>query len=100
MKDLGEKNQILGIGVHRDEKNCKLWLSQHKSMEKILMWFSMNIVTLVNVPIVFHCKLSSSLCPGCKEENVMSRVSHANLVGRLVFVMKCSNISHVVGVVT
>jgi hypothetical protein len=28
MKDLGTKKQILGIEVHRDEKNGKLWLSQ------------------------------------------------------------------------
>jgi hypothetical protein len=94
MKDLGATKQILGIGVHRDGKNGKLWLSQHKSMEKIPMWFSMNIMKLVNIPIVFHCKLSSSLCPGYKEEKVMSRVSHANSVGRLMFAMKCSNISH------
>jgi hypothetical protein len=28
MKDLGATKQILGIEVHRDEKNGKLWLSQ------------------------------------------------------------------------
>jgi hypothetical protein len=100
MKDLGATKQILGIGVHRDEKNGKLWLSQQKSMEKILMWFNMNIVKLVNIPLVFHCNLSSSLCPGSKEEKVMSHVPHANIVGRLMFAMECSNISHAVGVVS
>jgi hypothetical protein len=64
------------------------------------MWFNMNIVKLVNIPIVFHCKIYSSSYPGCKEENVMSRISHTNIVGRLMFAMKCSNISHVVGVVS
>jgi len=100
MKDLGATKQILGIGVHKDGKNGEMWLSQQKSMEKILMWFNMNIVKPINIPIVFHCKIYSSLCFGCKEEKVMSHVSHANSVGRLVFVMKCSNISHAVGVVS
>jgi hypothetical protein len=41
MKDLGAEKQILGIGVHIDGKNGKFWLSQQKSMENILMRFSM-----------------------------------------------------------
>jgi hypothetical protein len=72
MKDLGATKKILGIGVHRDGQNGTLWLSQQKSMEKILMWFSMNIVKLVSIALVFHCKLSSSLCPSSKEEKVVS----------------------------
>jgi hypothetical protein len=100
MKDLGATKQILGIRVHRDKKIGKLWLSQQKSMEKILMWFSMNIVKLVNIPIVFHCKFSSSLYLVCKEEKVMSRVLHVNTIGRLMFAIKCSNISHAVGTIS
>jgi hypothetical protein len=69
-------------------------------MEKILMWFSMNILKQVNIPLVFHCKFSSSLCLGSKEEKVTSCVPHANIVGRLMFAMGCSNISHAVGVVS
>jgi hypothetical protein len=60
----------------------------------------MNIVKYI--PLAFHFKLSSSLCLGSKEEkDYMSRVSYANTVGRLMFVMKCSrlDISHAVGVV-
>ena len=47
MKDLGEAKQILGMEIHRDMKNGKLWLSQQKYVEKILMRFSMNNVKLV-----------------------------------------------------
>jgi hypothetical protein len=60
MKDLGATKQILGIRVHRNRKNGKLWLSQQESMVKILMRFSMKIVKPVNIPLAFHCKLSSS----------------------------------------
>ena len=36
MKDLGAKEHILGMEIHRDRKNGKLWLSQQKYVEKIL----------------------------------------------------------------
>ena len=103
MKDLGETKQILGIGVYRDGKNGKMWLSQENSMEKILMWFNMNIVKLVNIPLAFHFKISSSLCLDSKEEkDYMSRVPYANAVGCLMYEMACTrpNISHAVGVVS
>jgi hypothetical protein len=34
MKNLGVRKQIFNIGVHKDEKNGKLWLSKQQSMEK------------------------------------------------------------------
>jgi hypothetical protein len=67
-------------------------------MEKILMMLNMNIMRSVNIPLDFHYKISSS-CPGSTEEKVMSHVPHANIVGRLMFAMKFSIISHAVGVV-
>ena len=30
MKDLGELKQMLGMEIHRDMKNGKLWLSQQR----------------------------------------------------------------------
>jgi ATP-binding cassette subfamily B (MDR/TAP) protein 1 len=63
MKDLGATKQILGIEVYRDGKNGKLRLS--------LMRFSMNFVKPINIPLAFHCKLSSSLCPSNKEERII-----------------------------
>ena len=36
MKDLGATNQILGMQIHTDRKNGKLWLSQKKYVDKIL----------------------------------------------------------------
>jgi hypothetical protein len=44
MKDQGATKQILGMEIHRDRKNGKLFLSQHKYVEKILMSFGMNNV--------------------------------------------------------
>ena len=68
MKDLGAANQILGMQIHRDRKNGKLWLSQKKYVEKILQRFSMNKVKPVNIPLASHFKLSLGLSPNIDEE--------------------------------
>ena len=62
MKDQWEAKQILGIKVHIDGKYGKLWLSQHKLEEEILMRFSIKGVKSTNIPFAFHSNLSSSLC--------------------------------------
>jgi hypothetical protein len=75
MKDLGATKQILGMEILRDRKNGKLWLSQQKYVEKILLRFGMNNVKPVSIPLASHFKLSSSLCPSTDEEKeYMSRV--------------------------
>ena len=69
MKDLGATRQILGMEIFRDRRNGKLWLSQKKCVEKILLRFAMNNVKPIYVPLASHFKLSSSLCHSEKEEN-------------------------------
>lgn len=44
MKDFGAAKHILGMEIHRDRKNGKLWLSQQKYVERIFEKFSMNSV--------------------------------------------------------
>ena len=103
MKDLGAARQILGMEIFRDRSNGKLWLSQQKYIEKILLRFGMNNVKPVSVPLASHFKLSSSLCPNTDEEkDYMSRIPYANVVGCLMYAMVCTrpDISHAVGVVS
>jgi hypothetical protein len=103
MKDLGVEKQILGMEIHRDKKNGKLWLSQQKYVEKILMIFGMNNVKLIQIPLASHFKISLGLFPSNDEEkDYMSCVSYANAVGSLMCVMVITrpNISHAVGVVS
>ncbi|KAH9672574.1 hypothetical protein KPL70_017783 [Citrus sinensis] len=40
MKDLGPVNKILGIQIHRDRNNRKIWLSQKNYLKKILQRFN------------------------------------------------------------
>ena len=103
MKDLGAARQILGMEIFRDRSNGKLWLSQQKYVEKILLRFGMNNVKPVSVPFASHFKLSSGLCPNTDEEkDYMSQIPYANVVGCLMYAMVCTrpDISHAVGVVS
>ena len=103
MKDLGAAKHILGMEIHKDRKNGKLWLSQQKYVEKVLEKFSMNNVKPVNVPLASHFKLSSILSPRADEEKqYMSHVPYANAVGNLMYAMVSTrpDISHAVGVVS
>ena len=103
MKDLGVAKHILGMEIHRDRKNGKLWLSQQKYAEKIIEKFGMNNVKPVNVPLASHFKLSSDLSPRTNEEKkYMSRVPYENVVGNLMYAMVSTrpDISHAVGVVS
>jgi hypothetical protein len=73
MRDQGATKNIMGMEVHRDG-NGKLWLE-----------FSMNIIKPICIPLSFHYKFDSSICPVYKEENVMS---HVISIGGLLYVMK------------
>ena len=87
--------------IHRDRKNGKLWLSQHKYVENVLTRFGMKHVKPVGIPLASHFKLSSSLCPSNEEEKQdMSHVPYASAVGSLMYAMVCTrpDISHAVGV--
>eukprot|EP00253_Pinus_taeda_P020701 PITA_20701 len=89
--------------IFRDRSNGKLWLSQQKYIEKIVLRFGMNTVKPVSVPLASHFKLSSSLHPNTDEQKeYMSRISYPNVVGRLMYAMVCTrpDISHAVGVVS
>lgn len=56
-------------------------------VEEILIRFSVNIVKPVNIPFAFHCNLSSSLCHGFKEENVMYCIPYVSVLRGLMYVM-------------
>ncbi|KAE8691333.1 protein TOPLESS [Hibiscus syriacus] len=102
MKDLGSKNKILGMQIHRDRSNRKIWLSQNNYLKKILSQFNMQDCKPIYTPLPINFKLSSSMSHGSEEEKMdMYRVPYASVVGSLMFVMICTrpDIAQVVGVV-
>ncbi|KAE8681994.1 Leucine-rich repeat extensin-like protein 3 [Hibiscus syriacus] len=100
MKNLGSSNKILGIQIHRDRSNRKIWLSQKNYLKKILSRFSMQDCKPIYTPLPINFKLSYSLSPSSEEKRMeMSRVPYASTVGSLMFAMICTrpDIAQVVG---
>jgi hypothetical protein len=58
MKDLCPVKSILGMRIEGDRKSNKLYLSQDKSIEKVLRKFKMDKTREVSCPLVAHFKLS------------------------------------------
>jgi hypothetical protein len=103
MKDLSAANFILGMEIKRDHAGRKLWLNQRKYVETILHKFNMKECKPIKVPIPIGAKLSVEQCPKTlEEEEDMSHVPYASVVGSLMYAMVCTrpNISHAVGVLS
>ncbi|KAH9706497.1 hypothetical protein KPL70_012225 [Citrus sinensis] len=89
--DLGPANKILGMQIHRDRNNRKIWLSQKNYLKKILRRFNMQDCKSISTPLPVNFKLSSSMCPSNEaERKEMSRVPYASVVGSLMFAMICT----------
>ena len=91
MKDLGPANKILGMQIHRDRKDRKIWLSQKNYLRKVLRRFNMQDCKPISTPLPVNFKLSSSMSPSNEAERMeMSRVPYASAVGSLMYVMICT----------
>jgi len=103
MKDLGVANYILGMEIKRDWEKRKLWLNQKKYVKEILQRFNMQDSKPVRVPIPVGVRLSAEQCPKTQEEEEdMSRVPYASVVGSLMYAMVCTrpDIAHSMGVLS
>ena len=86
--------------IRRDRANQMISLNQRKYVETVLQRFNMQESKLVKVPILVGVKLSIEQCPKTQEEEEdMSRVPYANVVGSLMYAMVCTrpDISHAMG---
>ena len=68
MKDLEAAKKILGIKIHRNRKEGKLFLSQKKYIEKVLERFGMLDAKPVKTPLTAHFQLSADLSAQTDEE--------------------------------
>ncbi|OAE29694.1 hypothetical protein AXG93_509s1470 [Marchantia polymorpha subsp. ruderalis] len=91
MKDMGESKRILGMEIHRDHEQKKLWLSQGKYVRRILDRFNMMDSKGVWTPLAAHFKLSAAQCPtDAVEKGNMSCVPYEQAVGSLMYLMVCT----------
>ena len=99
MKDIGAAKRILGIGISRDRREKKIYLSQEQYIRKVLQRFQMENPKVVSIALATHFKLSPS---NEVEKTNMSRVPYASAVGSLMYAMVCTrpDIAHVVGIVS
>ncbi|CAM6082590.1 unnamed protein product [Calypogeia fissa] len=103
MKDLGPARFILGMEIHRDRKQGKLWLTQSKYTNKVLAKLNMASAKAMSVPLAAHFKLSAAHCPtDAIEKGLMSKIPYDSAVGSLMYLMVCTrpDIAHAVGVVS
>ena len=102
MKDLKTAKKILGMEIHRNRQEGKLFLYQ-KYIEKVLERFGMLDAKPVKTPLAAHFQLSADLSPQSDEEEMyMSHVPYASAVGSIMYAMVCTrpDISHAVSVVS
>jgi hypothetical protein len=63
MKDLDAAKKFFGMRIRRDNKNCKLTLSQGEYIEKVLERFRMQNEKQFSTPLANHFKLTKEMCP-------------------------------------
>ena len=103
MKDLNDANLILGMEIKINCVDRMLRLNQRKYIETILHRFYMQECNPVKVPIPVGVRLYAEQCPKTQEEEEdMSHVPYASVVGNLMYAMVCTrpDIAHVVGVLS
>ena len=103
MKDLGAAKKILGMEIHKNRQEEKLFLSQKKYIKKVLEGFDMLDAKPVKTPLAAHFQLSADLSPQTdEEEKYISHVPYATAVGSIMYAMVCTrpDISHAVSVIS
>jgi len=86
MKDLGEAQKILGMKITRIRST-----NRPNYVLKMLERFNMTEARPVTTTLAGHFKLSSKQCSQSpKEEEEMSQVPYASVVGSLMYVMVCT----------
>ena len=63
IKDLEPVNKILGMQIHQNRNNRKIWLSQKNYLKKVLRRFNMQDCKSIYTSFLINFKLSSNMCP-------------------------------------
>ena len=81
MRDLGELSWFLGIRIHRDRVNCKLWLCQDSYFEKIADMYNLTNRPTKSTP------MSQTPLPSCADtvSSIDLRHAFAQRLGSLMY---------------
>lgn len=90
MKDIGKLQNILGITVIHTGSE-QIFLTQHKSIIKLINQFLLEKARGVSAPLPTHMKFSSTDCPNNEESKLkMSKIPYAEAVGSVMYLMLCT----------
>ena len=77
--------------IFRYRQHKKLTLSQVDYIKKVLHRFSIKNAKVVSTPLPSYLKLTKEMCPMTwEEEDNMSKVPYALVIGILMYVMACT----------
>jgi len=102
MKNLRATKKILGIEIHGIRMLENYTYHRKKYIEKVLQRFGMQNAKPMSTPLATRFKLSAALSSQpTKEEEQMSHVPYASVVGSIMYVMVCTrpDISQAVSIV-
>ena len=101
LRDLGPTTFLLGVEIHRNRPERKLWLSQRQYIVNKLEEFGMSDCKPVGTPMIPGSKLSSDQSPKSEDEKAqMINVPYINAVGSLMYLATVTrpDIAYTVGV--
>jgi len=88
MKDMGELSYFLGIQVHRDRKNRKLWIHQEGYTKAILERFGMENSAPVSTPFAKGTKLFKST--DNDDNSAVDQKLYQSNIGSQMYAMLCT----------
>ncbi|OAE26759.1 hypothetical protein AXG93_1129s1070 [Marchantia polymorpha subsp. ruderalis] len=93
MKDMGESKRILGMEIHGNHEQKRLWLNQGKYVRRILDRFNMINSKGVWTPLAANFKLSVAQCltDAVEKENI-SCVPYEQALDSLMYLMMCTRL--------
>ena len=86
ISDLGELHWILGIKVHHERENKRIFLSQRAYLDSILRRYGLDELKPVSLPMETSIKLTTAQSPSSTEEIAcMHNVPYHEAVGSLMY---------------
>lgn len=82
---------LLGMQIHPNKKDRKIWISQINYIRKVLWCLNMHGYKPISTPIHINYKLLSNMNPKNKAERLeVSRVPYVSMVRNLMYGMICT----------
>ena len=86
LQDLGPTTQLLGMEIHRDHPNCRLYLSQSQHIANLLQEHGLQDSKPVSTPLNPGSCLSTSMSPqNTSEATEMCQYPYISVVGSLMY---------------